>query len=34
MIKISCEDPHTIYLCFGDKRYILNYGKLIGWYRP
>ena len=34
MIKRSCEDRKTIYLCLFGKRYIFHDGKYMGWYRP
>jgi len=34
MIKRSCEDANTYYLCVFGKRYIFNYGRCIGWYKP
>lgn len=34
MIKRSCEDKNTVYLCLFGKRYIFREGKYIGWYRP
>lgn len=34
MIKRSCEDPKTIYLCLFGRRYIFREGKYVGWYRP
>lgn len=34
MFKRSCEDKNTIYLCLFGKRYVFEYGKYVGWYRP
>ena len=34
MIKRSCEDTNTTYLCLYGKRFIFNEGKYIGWYKP
>ena len=34
MIKRSCEDKNTIYLCLFGRRYIFRDGKYIGWYKP
>ena len=33
MIKRSCEDPTTKYVCLFGKRYIFREGKYMGWYR-
>ena len=30
----SCEDPKTLYVCLGKKRYIFRNGRYVGWYRP
>ena len=34
MIKRNCEDKNTVYFCLFGKRYIFNFGKYIGWYKP
>lgn len=34
MIKRSCEDSKTKYLCIFGKRYVFTEGKYMGWYRP
>lgn len=34
LIKKSCEDQKTAYLCLFGKRYIFREGKYVGWYRP
>lgn len=34
MIKRSCEDRDTIYICWFGKRYIFRNWKYVGWYRP
>ena len=34
MIKRSCEDSNTIYLCLFGIRFIFRNGKYAGWYRP
>ena len=34
MIKRSCEDPNTVYLCWLGKRYIFRNGTYMGWYKP
>lgn len=34
MLKRSCEDKKTVYLCLLGKRYIFREGKYVGWYRP
>lgn len=34
MIKRSCEDPNTLYLCLFGRRYIFWHGKHVGWYKP
>ena len=34
MIKKSCEDKNTKYLCLFGKRYIFREGVYMGWYRP
>lgn len=34
MIKRSCEDKDTIYLCLFGKRYIFYEGRYVGWYKP
>ena len=32
---ISCEETlGRMYLCIGDRRYIFDDGKYVGWYRP
>lgn len=33
MLKRSCEDKHTWYLCLFGKRYIFKNGKYVGWYK-
>ena len=33
MIKRSCEDKNTLYLCLFGRRFIFRNGKYIGWYR-
>ena len=33
-IMQSCEDPNKLYVCIGNKRYIFEEGKYIGWYEP
>lgn len=34
MIKRSCEDSNTVYLCLFGKRYIFRGGRYMGWYKP
>lgn len=34
MLKRSCEDRNTMYLCLFGYRFIFRYGKYAGWYRP
>ena len=34
MIKRSCENPGTIYLCMFGYRFIFRDGKYDGFYRP
>lgn len=34
MIKRSCEDANTLYLCLPGCRLIFREGKYVGWYRP
>lgn len=34
MIKRSCEDANTLYLCLPCFRLIFREGKYVGWYRP
>lgn len=34
MIKRSCEDPKTVYLCLFGIRLIFREGRYMGWYRP
>lgn len=34
IIKKSCEDKNTTYLCLFGKRYIFRDGRYVGWYRP
>lgn len=34
MIKRSCEDANTMYLCLFGKRYVFYEGKYVGWYKP
>lgn len=30
----DCEHPNRLYVCRGNKRYIFEDGKYIGWYKP
>ena len=32
IVKNSCEDPSTVYLCFPDIRLIFRDGEYVGWY--
>ena len=34
IIRRSCEDDNTIYVCIGKRRFVYQYGKYIGWYKP
>lgn len=34
MIKRSCEDPNTIYVCIPGRRFIFYQWKYMGWYKP
>lgn len=34
MLKRSCVDKRTWYLCLFGKRYVFRNGKYDGWYRP
>lgn len=34
MLKRSCENKNTVYLCLLGKRFIFDNGKYVGWYRP
>ena len=34
MIKRSCEDSNTVYLCLFGTRYVFYEGKYVGWYKP
>lgn len=34
MLKQSCEDKKTKYLCLPGIRFVFRNGKYIGWYRP
>ena len=34
MIKRSCEDKNTVYLCLFGRRYIFYEGRYVGWYKP
>lgn len=34
MIKRSCEDPNTTYVCVFGRRFIFREGKYVGWYDP
>lgn len=34
MIKRSCENNKTIYLCLFGKRFIFYEAKYVGWYNP
>lgn len=34
MIKRSCEDEDTLYICLFGFRLIFNEGKYVGWYKP
>lgn len=34
MIKRSCEDKNTIYVCLFGRRLIFRNGKYVGWYKP
>ena len=34
MIKRSCEDRGTVYVCLFGRRYVYKDGRYIGWYRP
>ena len=34
MIKRSCEDPNTTYICLPFVRLVLRHGRYAGWYRP
>lgn len=34
MIKRSCADRNTIYVCLFGIRLIFREGKYVGWYRP
>lgn len=34
MLKQSCEDKNTKYLCLPGLRLIFRNGKYAGWYRP
>lgn len=34
MIKHSCENNKTWYLCWFGKRYVFYEGKYVGWYDP
>lgn len=33
MIKRSCEDKHTIYICLPFIRLVFREWKYVGWYR-
>lgn len=33
-IMESAADGRKLYLCIGNKRYIFEEGKYIGWYEP
>lgn len=34
MIKRSCENPNTVYVCLPRIRLIFDEGKYVGWYHP
>lgn len=34
MIKRSCEDASTIYVCLPGRRLIFRDLRYVGWYRP
>lgn len=34
MIKRSCEDPKTLYICLPRRRLIFHEGRYVGWYIP
>ena len=34
IIKRSCEDENTKYLCLLGIRFVFYEGKYVGWYRP
>lgn len=34
MIKRSCEDHNTTYICLPFIRLVFREGKYVGWYRP
>ena len=34
MVKRSCEDPNTKYVCLFGRRFIFREGKFMGWYKP
>lgn len=33
-VIVSCEDPHTTYLCYKGIRFIFRDDEYVGWYRP
>lgn len=33
-VIVSCEDPHTTYLCYKGIRFIFHDDEYVGWYRP
>ena len=34
LIKRSCEDPKTVYVCLFGRRFIFREGRYDGWYKP
>ena len=34
MLKRSCEDPSTLYVCVFGRRFIFREGRYVGWYKP